>query len=652
MFSIKKNILKIFLLALITLSMPSFAMAFNTEKFSIGFGTGENQLMYLNKSIKGFGEAYPMGPFDFSISGGKAAVLDWFNKSVKFFNESGAVTEKINIPEILKNEKNDSKITPYITSIYIPKNNSKTVFLGDSNLGKVYKINDQKLEKTFGQRGTGAFEFIQIEQIAVTPNGDLIIGDCANKKISIISKDGKNIRELPWKSFSGFIPDENNDIYLLSYDKSGIFCVYRHDILTGASKSLFKFQKSGWFNAKLIGKDSYGNFIIALFDEPAQKNIAAKSKGGPAPFGYFTIVAFNLNGQSIITPFNLKISAAAGNQFYYDQAGSTIYYQDYNAKDAPKGLYKIGTLKLTPAKPLDITTNFTYDSIYKGKKEVIEIKYSAAPAKDSVTGDFKTLTAAPPIIKTDNAGIVYVLDTAGKKILTLNNKKIETIDLNNYFKNNNIKIDDFFPVSTSEIYILDNTNSNVHKLSLKSKPETVTFNFSKHNVKNIDKIYVSFDGTIALESSINRTFHYMNADGNFKTISKTPEAFCGITKNSNLALLFENKQKNGLSLKFYNFQRESTVKLKGFDIPSNDLTSSARILGDDSQGNIYVAGFSNSAFKIFKYSKDGVKNIETNLNIPLIERFIDTSVAADGKSSVYVGVPTAKSYLIYKVICD
>jgi|GEM_PF-3754507 len=643
-----KNFFVVIALLIIFL-IPASSFAFNPEKISIDFGTAENQLMYLNKSVKGFSESYAMGPFDFFISGNKAAVLDWFNAAIKIFDESGSLVEKIELSKLLKSEgEGAKKISPYATSLFIKNNGKKDeIYAGDSNLGKVYKIADGKIEKTFGKRGTGPFEFTQIEQVAVTKTGDILIGDCMNNKMAVISKEGKNIRELSWKSYSGFAFDENGSIYLVKQDKDGFFACYSHEIATGVSRLLFKFQKSGWRNARILGKNSAGNLIIAFFDQSGQKALALNNKGDKAPFGYVTIALFTRDG-IILASYDLKVNFAVGNQFYYDEASNTVYYQDYNPELAPAGKYKIGSLKLVMPKD----TPAPDVSAYKNQKEAFKLNYSPAPKSDCLTGGFKSIVNCMPILRSDYNGAIYLLDRAGKKVIVFNDKGRGEIDLNKYFKGADLKIDDFFAVAADEMYFLDNSNGGVYRLTLKAKPETYFYKFATHGIKNINKIFVNKNGLLALESSIDRAFYYMDGRKKFEAITKTPEIFCALTRESNLALLFENE--TGLKLNFYDYKREQTTALKGFNIPlgANRAGAVARFIGDDANKNSYLAAFDGPALKLMQYAPDGKKLFETEFSVPAVAGFIDSSLAPDFAGNIYVGVPTDENYVIYKVKCN
>ena len=82
------------------------ASAFDAKSFSLGFGPGEDKLMYYNSKIKDYEEPYPSGPSAFCIvKGNTVSVLDTFNNSLKQFDEKSKLIGVLNIFEIAKKGK-------------------------------------------------------------------------------------------------------------------------------------------------------------------------------------------------------------------------------------------------------------------------------------------------------------------------------------------------------------------------------------------------------------------------------------------------------------------------------------------------------------------------------------------------------------------
>lgn len=80
------------------------------------------------------------------------------------------------------------------------KNGDILVAEGHSDAGPSHRIvrfdKDGKYLGEFGKKGSGPGEFIQPHALALTPDGNLVVGDRSNNRVQILTTDGKFIREF------------------------------------------------------------------------------------------------------------------------------------------------------------------------------------------------------------------------------------------------------------------------------------------------------------------------------------------------------------------------------------------------------------------------------------------------------------------------
>ena len=75
----------------------------------------------------------------------------------------------------------------------------------------------------FGKKGSGPGEFIQPHALALTPDGNLVVGDRSNNRVQILTPDGKFVREFhSFSRPSGVAVDRNGMLYVADSESGSV----------------------------------------------------------------------------------------------------------------------------------------------------------------------------------------------------------------------------------------------------------------------------------------------------------------------------------------------------------------------------------------------------------------------------------------------
>jgi len=332
------NFSKLSLLMIMILISGAFqtASAFDAKSFSLGFGPGEDKLMYYNSKIKDYEEPYPSGPSAFCIvKGNTVSVLDTFNNSLKQFDEKGKLIGVLNIFEIAKKELRSSEISLACVSARNNEKGETEYAVSDRVNGKIYIISAGKLVKTILNPDNKHFG--QIEEVAYDTDGSIAACDWAVNKIYVFDKTGKAVCELPSQLNGMYL--SSGILYYIEKDKDGKLSFIKFEVKSKKSEKLFDMDLPAARNVKLIGVDAKGNFMMAFFDDSIQEKLVNKDPAN-APMGYFTVAMVSAAGK-MGASINVRLTTAFGTQFFFDRAEEAVYYQDYNAELAPAGSYTL-----------------------------------------------------------------------------------------------------------------------------------------------------------------------------------------------------------------------------------------------------------------------------------------------------------------------
>nr|HPG59663.1 hypothetical protein [Candidatus Wallbacteria bacterium] len=242
---------KLFLAIILILISGFFraASAFETKLFSLGFGTGEDKLMYYNsKIVKEFEEIHPLGPSAFCIKGNTVSVVDTFNNKLKQFDETGRLINSFDMIEIVKKELSTAEIGLACISARANEKGEKEFAISDSVNGKVYIISSGRLVKTIASPYKGRFG--QAEEVAYDADGSLAVCDWAENRIYIFDKNGKAVRELP-SQLNGLYFN-SGFLYYIEKSMNGKISFVKFNVASNKPETLFELDRPEFRIAKLL----------------------------------------------------------------------------------------------------------------------------------------------------------------------------------------------------------------------------------------------------------------------------------------------------------------------------------------------------------------------------------------------------------------
>lgn len=121
---------------------------------------------------------------------------------------------------------------------------------------------DGKYLGEFGRKGSGPGEFIQPHALALTPDGNLIVGDRSNNRIQILTTEGKFIREFySFSRPSGVAVDRNGLLYVADSESGSV----------SRDPKTREVTRTEWIRGIRIGSLTDGN-ILAFIPDP-QKDL-------------------------------------------------------------------------------------------------------------------------------------------------------------------------------------------------------------------------------------------------------------------------------------------------------------------------------------------------------------------------------------------
>ncbi len=660
-------VMAILMLPLCFNSAQCYAAAESKDVLTLKYGTAENEVMYYNSLIKGYEEIYPLGPLDFKIKDDLVFVLDTFNKTIKIFDNSSKLVEKIDVLSLVKAAAMTDEI--YLSSFDVVKNKERSkkiserydFFLADSINGKIYKISEGKFQSAISKFGDKPFELIQIQSVAVK-NDKIFAGDYMNKKISVFDQTGAGVVEKVWNLGGYFL--SNDCIYLMNSQEKGVFAITKENVEKTHSEFILKVQNPSWRIGKLIAVTNSGYFICAFFEDAVQPGLVEKNPDLSSA-GFFTMAVIAPDS-SIVESFNLPISVPTGVQFYFDEKSDILYYQNYNADTAPKSSYKISKIDFSFLKGIPADENKEIISL---QKSVLEINYGKN--EKQLFDSYQAQSMNLPILKCDKAGYFYMLDRAGKKIMVLDSslKELNVINIEAGLKlrgTEEIKIRDYFAVSTSEIYLLDSENQNFYAMKkieaanlsgttgeTQVKIELKKNNFSGYGLKSVSRIYSDGVGDIILYSDSYGTINYFDKDGKFKnTVSNNYAGSFFVMPNSDILGINQNEISGEVKISYYDFNFNSLNRFQAapkYKTNSGALASGSFVIGADSFTNVFAVVNDGKNSKLVVFSVTGDKICDIDLAVSKMNGDLEKSVCVSPDGSLYFGVCRQDKYFVYKV---
>ncbi len=654
----RKSVLAVSLFLII--ASASELAAFDAANFSLGFGKNDNEVMYYNSKSNGFEDPYPGGPNGFCIfDKNRAAVVDTFGNSLKIFDESGKLIEKINVAEIVKKENATDEI--YLSSVAAVKNekNETEFIVSDTMNAKIYKISGGKLVRTFGKRGENAFEFGQVEEVAAASEGRIAAYDHAKDKLCVFSKDGAPLDE--YQIQQGGIYAAGDTVYTLSRLENGTFAAYGINLASKKTKLVFRVQNPSWRNAKIAGVDKYGNFMIAFFEDAIQDKLLKENERSSCS-GFFSLTLVSPCGQ-IMETHTIPVTTPLGNQFFFDAGENKLYYQEFNADAAPEGKYTI--------KHAAFKTEFSENAAKLAPADIINIKKSTTDieygtGRNKIGGNFESVKAHLPILRTDSRGYFYILDAVEGKLICIeqNFASLKTVELSKMlksFEKDTVKFEftDLFVVSSSEIYLLDQLNRNFYKMvSQTGLSETVSydvkkFGFAATEFKSFDRIFANKLGEVILYSSLEGKLAYFEADGKLnKTVNGISAASFFVMSNSDILSLSQNEKPGEVKVDYLDFYRNPLERFQ--TAPADKITgvpfvSAAHVMGIDQNLNIFTTLFDGVSQKISVYSITGDRVCDVKFAAPQIPGFFERSCCVGSDGTIYLGVPSEAKFHVIRV---
>ena len=664
----------VFLLSIAMFVSPARAdaVADDFAGFSLAFGTAENQLMYYNHKIEGFEEAYPMGPSDFCVlNGGMSAIADSFNNSVKIFDKNSKLIESVNVLNIVKNELAGGELALSALAFvgYDPKSGAE-FYAADAISSKIFHIASGKLVKTLGGRGEKPYEFTQLEQLFLTPTGDLLACDYAQNKIAVFNAAGVGVKTLDWNLCSLYV--DAGYIYSITPQPNKTLAFYRQEIKTGFSELLFTIQIPSFRIAKIIGVDKEGSVMAAFFDDSIQSPLMQASRD-EYPAGYYTVAVFTACGQMAGGQI-IPVCTPLGNQFHYNAALNAAYYQNYNSDRAPEGDYKI--TRIAPG--FEAAANFkkvALDNITPLKKAVTKIEFG---------GDSNKLAGTPaeaafklPVLRCDKYGYFYILDRIGGKVLCVdeafvNIKSIEivkNIAEEEAAKKAGVDFCDLYAVSSSEIYVLDSKNGDYYHIkstanapaagagSDTAKAEAAydikIVNFDNEATDRYDRIAANSIGDVMLYSSIDGDAVYFDGGGGEKkAVDSFPDSNFFAMTNSDILSLNQNQISGEVKVKYMDFFGNAMKRFETDMVSkaaAGNYATAAHIIGADRNINVFTTYFDGVNQKIALFSVTGDKICDFDFNAPNYSRYFESSLAAGADGTIYAGLPLGNNYCIVRI---
>jgi hypothetical protein len=675
LFSISYSELKfsaaaVVLMAAIFVFTPGSAFAAgDLAGFSLAFGTAENQLMYYNHKVEGFEEAYPMGPSDFCVlKDGTAAILDSFNNSVKIFDQNSKLINSVNILNIVKNELTGGELALSALAFagYDEKNGAE-FYAADAISSKIFHIASGKLVKTLGGRGEKPYEFVQLEQLFLTPAGDLLACDYAQNKIAVFNAAGAGVKTLEWNLCSLYA--DADFIYSITPQPNKTLAFYRQEIKTGAAGLLFTIQIPSFRIAKIIGVDKEGNVMAAFFDDSIQPRLMQEARD-EYPAGYYTVAVFTAGGRMAGRQI-IPVCTPLGNQFYYNAALNAAYYQNYNSDRAPEGDYKITTI--TPG--FEAAAKFKKaapDNITPLKKAVTKIEFGDEANK--LAGTPAAAASKLPVLRCDKYGYFYILDRIGGKVLCVdeafvNIKAVEivkNIEEDEAAKKDGFDFCDLYAVSSSEIYVLDSKNGDYYHIKTAAnanvaadgaKPEAAydikIVNFDDEAADRYDRIAANSIGDVMLYSSIDGDAIYFDgAGGEKKAVDSFADSNFFVMTNSDILAAAQNETSGEVKVKYTDFYGNAMKRFEKDMISkaaAGNYATAAHIIGADRNVNVFTTYFDGAGQKIALFSVTGDKICEFDFNAPNYGRYFESSMAVGADGTIYAGLPLDNNYCIIRI---
>jgi len=645
------------LAAAVLLAAPAIASPFAPEKFEVGFGTSENSIMY-RASIEGTGGSYPArGPAAIQIlDENRVAVLDTFNGAVKIFDAAGKITEKIDAAAMVRPESKTSEIVLSAMAAIKNQKGKDEFYIADSANGRVHILSGGRLVRSLGVFGKGKYELTRIERLAVAPNGNIMAGDSGNKKIVVFSDLGVGIREIPW-SPNGFAVNEKH-IYTIESPGGGRFVFLRSGLSNSEREALFTLSNPGWRMPHIIGVDRFGGVLASFFDDSIQAGLI-KEKSDHCPGGYFTVASISPSGQMRHIS-DVPAAAPPGDQFFFDRSSNCLYYQNFDAGKAPKGKYGIIRIrpdctwaeksdKLTPKELADIKTSLT------------EVEYGVGAAK--LSGSSGIQAARLPLLRADGKGCLYLLDRVGGKIIVIqeNFSAPYTVEFNYQLgiadEASKVLLDDIYPVSTKELYLLDSRGRRFYKMTLKDTDKKGAPSYDVSG-KPIEKgmpdrpsaLFATTLGDVMIHSISEGRAVYFGSGGSHGDSCEVTENSIFAMPNSDILALTQNDPSREISMKYFDFHFNPMERFnKKPSITAAGNVSAGRIFGVDSAGNIFLTYFDGASQKIAIFSMSGDKFCEFEIRVPQNYGYLAASLCVGPEGTIYIGIPRPSKYYIARI---
>lgn len=622
--------------------------AFDVSKFSAGFGTAENAVMYNNQKVAGFEDPFAGGPNGFAVTGERVAVLDTFNRVVKIFDEAGKALEIIDMKKLLPEASN-----MFLSHVAVRGND---FLISDTANGKVYVLSGKKVVATLGSKGEKAFELTQAEDVVAGDGGAVAVCDRGKNKICVFAEDGKGIVEHSWSGNGIYIA--KGCIYSVDRHANGVFSIYRTPVAKPAPETLVTVQNPSWRHGKLIAVDENGNFIMAFFDDRLQEKLMAAAPE-KAPHGYYTVALISPNGQVRETA-TVPVTTPVGNQFHYSPAEKKLYYQNFNADEAPAGKYSISSVAFAGEFSAS-AKKLTPEEIISIKKGVTGIEYGEGNNK--LAGDFQSVSEYLPIIRADREGCFYILDRIAGKIICAgpNNSPAKTIDaaacIKGFASGAKVpRIDDFYASSSAEITLLSSDAGAFFKLAAKeggNSFDVKKYSFAVSDYRGYDRVAAGALGETMLYSTRDGRAAYYDASGKPAKGPKDPVVpTFRVLPNSDIVSVAANSPAGTASVgysDFYHNALERFEKTPSHTAAPEKIISAAHVFGADANMNTFVTLFDGECQNILIYSVTGDPVCIIKGVFPQLPGYFESSLCAGPDGTIYIGAPTPEKYHVIKI---
>ena len=192
---------------LLTLILLAFPLMSVNASWQVKFG-GEDTQVNFRAPIGD--EDFPEGPHSLRVIAGNLWLLDSAGAKILVFDKANKLVRRIILPTI------SSKVFYEDFAVQFTEDGKEPVAV----------VTAERFSNTVVKcalDGTELLKFkpsnsIQLDEVAIAPDGRIYVGDFGRAGISVFSPQGKFERSIPWQ-FSGFATDLKSNLHMLDYDE-------------------------------------------------------------------------------------------------------------------------------------------------------------------------------------------------------------------------------------------------------------------------------------------------------------------------------------------------------------------------------------------------------------------------------------------------